>query len=75
MKKIDRRWEPRRGERVPFIIVNGPPGVTLIRLVRTPYELLADDGLKINANYYITKAIMPALNRCLCLIGADVYQW
>ncbi|XP_053962620.1 DNA polymerase zeta catalytic subunit isoform X2 [Anastrepha ludens] len=80
--ELTRRWiqtDPRRvprcGERVPYIIVNGPPGVPLIRLVRSPYEVLADEGLKINAIYYITKAIIPPLNRCLLLIGADVNEW
>lgn len=74
-QQIDRRAEPRRGERVPYLIVNGPPGVPLIRLVRSPHEYLEDQGLRINAVYYITKAIIPPLNRCLLLIGADVNQW
>ncbi|XP_058825625.1 DNA polymerase zeta catalytic subunit [Topomyia yanbarensis] len=80
--ELSRRWklddprrEPRRGERVPYVIISGPPLVPLIRLVRSPDELLADSGLKINANYYISKAIIPPLNRCLLLIGADVNQW
>ncbi|XP_023293724.2 DNA polymerase zeta catalytic subunit isoform X1 [Lucilia cuprina] len=71
----DPRRIPRRGERVLFIITNGPPGVPLIRLVRHPHEVLSDEGLKINAVYYITKAIIPPLNRCLLLIGADVSEW
>lgn len=71
----DRRAEPRRGERVPYVIVNGAPGVPLIRLVRSPLEFMADEGLTINAVYYIGKAIVPALNRCLLLIGADAGQW
>lgn len=82
MRNLRRKWlqtdprnEPRRGERVPFLIVNGPPGLPLIRLVRSPHEYLADEGLKINAVYYITKAIIPPLNRCLLLIGADVNEW
>lgn len=74
-KVVDPRREPRRGQRVPYVIINGPPLVPLIRLVRSPDELLADNGLKINSNYYIGKAIIPPLNRCLLLIGADVNQW
>ncbi|XP_067630621.1 DNA polymerase zeta catalytic subunit isoform X2 [Eurosta solidaginis] len=73
--QTDPRHVPRCGERVPFVIVNGPPGVPLIRLVRSPQEVLEDEGLKINAIYYITKAIIPPLNRCLLLIGADVNEW
>ncbi|XP_037713657.1 DNA polymerase zeta catalytic subunit isoform X2 [Drosophila subpulchrella] len=71
----DPRHVPRRGERVPFIIVNGPPGMQLIRLVRSPHDILASEGHKINAIYYITKAIIPPLNRCLLLIGANVHDW
>lgn len=73
--RIDPRRIPRRGERVPFIVTNGPPGLPLIKLVRHPSEVLANDGLIINAMYYITKAIIPPLNRCLLLIGADVNEW
>ena len=71
----DPRNEPRRGERVPFVIVNGAPGLTLIRLVRSPHEVLQDENYKINSIYYITKAIIPPLNRCLLLIGANVFDW
>ncbi|XP_025828919.1 DNA polymerase zeta catalytic subunit isoform X1 [Agrilus planipennis] len=74
-KTIDKRNEPRRKERVPYVIINGPPGLPLIKLVRCPRELLADSNLRINALYYITHAIIPPLNRCLNLIGADVNIW
>jgi DNA polymerase zeta len=73
--KTDKRAEPRRGERVPYLIVNGASGLPLIKLVKSPYEVLHNEGLKINAIYYITKAIIPPLNRCLYLIGADVNEW
>lgn len=79
---MTRRWklsdpknEPRRGERVPFVIVNGAPGLPLIRLVRSPLEVLNDENYKINSIYYITKAIIPPLNRCLLLIGANAFDW
>lgn len=74
-KLSDPRNEPRRGERVPFLIVNGAPGLPLIRLVRSPLEVLNDENYKINSIYYITKAIIPPLNRCLLLIGANVFDW
>ncbi|RZF41267.1 hypothetical protein LSTR_LSTR010495 [Laodelphax striatellus] len=73
MKK-DRRSEPRTGERVPYVIVSGPPGLPLIRLVRSPHELLADPALKVNADYYISRVIIPPLNRCLLLVGANVHN-
>jgi len=71
----DRRSEPRVGERVPYVIVYGSPGLPLIQLVRTPAEVLADPALRLNATYYITKQILPPLDRFLSLLGADVFSW
>lgn len=73
--KIDRRSEPRIGERVPYIIVYGSPGVPLIRLVVPANQLLVDTSLRLNAHYYISRAIIPALQRCLGLLGVDVLSW
>ncbi len=73
--RIDRRSEPRIGERVPYIIVYGSPGVPLIRLVVPANLLLIDTSLRLNAHYYITRAIIPALQRCLGLLGVDVLSW
>ncbi|CAH1225134.1 POLD1 [Branchiostoma lanceolatum] len=71
----DRRAEPRVGERVPYVIVYGSPGLPLIQLVRQPQEVLNDPNLRLNATYYINKQILPALNRVFSLIGVDVFGW
>lgn len=71
----DRRLEPRVGERVPYVIVYGMPGVPLIQLVRRPMEVLQDPSLRLNATYYITKQILPPLARMFQLIGVDVFSW
>ncbi|XP_034253905.1 uncharacterized protein LOC117652853 [Thrips palmi] len=71
----DRRSEPRMGERVPYVVTNGPPGSALIHLVRHPKELLSDPSLRYNAVYYVTRAIIPPLARCFSLLGADVLSW
>lgn len=73
--RIDRRSEPRIGERVPYIVVYGSPGVPLIRLVVPAEHLLIDTSLRLNGHYYIARAIIPALQRCLGLLGADVLSW
>lgn len=75
MVTYDRRSEPRVGERVPYVIVYGTPGVPLIQLVRRPIDVLQDHNLRLNATYYITKQIMPPLNRIFSLIGVDVFSW
>ena len=71
----DRRAEPRVGERVPYVIVYGSPGLPLIQLVKQPMELLQDGALWLNATYYITKQILPPLSRFLSLLGVDVFSW
>ncbi|KAM9338879.1 DNA polymerase zeta catalytic subunit [Symphorus nematophorus] len=75
MMAYDRRLEPRVGERVPYVVVYGMPGVPLIQLVRRPMEVLQDPGLRLNATYYITKQILPPLARIFQLIGVDVFSW
>uniref|UniRef100_A0A674KB15 DNA polymerase zeta catalytic subunit n=1 Tax=Terrapene triunguis TaxID=2587831 RepID=A0A674KB15_9SAUR len=75
MLAYDRRSEPRVGERVPYVIVYGMPGLPLIQLVRQPIEVLQDTNLRLNATYYITKQILPPLARIFSLIGIDVFSW
>lgn len=75
MLSYDRRLEPRVGERVPYVVVYGTPGVPLIQLVRRPLDVLQDPTLRLNATYYITKQILPPLARMFQLIGVDVFSW
>lgn len=75
MLAYDRRSEPRVGERVPYVVVYGMPGLPLIQLVRRPIEVLQDPSLRLNATYYITKQILPPLARVFSLIGIDVFSW
>lgn len=75
MLTYDRRSEPRVGERVPYVIIYGAPGVPLIQLVRRPVEVLQDPTVRLNATYYITKQILPPLARIFSLIGIDVFSW
>ncbi|GFV97411.1 DNA polymerase zeta catalytic subunit [Trichonephila clavipes] len=71
----DPRAEPRSGERVPYVIVYGFPGMPIIRLVHEPADLLRDPSLRINATYYITRVISPPLERIFSLMGANVKSW
>ncbi|KAK2182754.1 hypothetical protein NP493_337g00017 [Ridgeia piscesae] len=71
----DHRAEPRVGERVPYVIVHGPPGLPLIQLVRQPQDLLNDAELRLNGTYYVTKQVLPPLARIFSLIGVDVFAW
>ncbi|GFR46655.1 hypothetical protein Agub_g8266, partial [Astrephomene gubernaculifera] len=60
----DPRAEPRYGERVPYVVVYGEPGARLVDVVVSPHVLVeSGGGLRLNATYYITKQIIPALDR------------
>ncbi|ODN05814.1 DNA polymerase zeta catalytic subunit [Orchesella cincta] len=71
----DPRAEPLVSERVPYVVIYGNPTLPLIKLVRTPNEFLQNPEMRLNAHYYIEKAIIPALNRCLKLAGMDAFKW
>ena len=72
----DTRTEPLYNERVPFIIVHGEIGSTLREQAVTPWEMIESMGrMRLNSTYYINKQIIPALDRMLSLIGADVKAW
>jgi DNA polymerase zeta len=75
LMKHDRRAIPRSGERVPYLIVFGEPGRPLIQSVRAPEEVLRDSSLRPNSTYYVTRVIVPPLNRCFSLVGVDVMSW
>ncbi|XP_026812686.1 DNA polymerase zeta catalytic subunit isoform X2 [Rhopalosiphum maidis] len=72
---VDRRAEPRVKERVPYLIVAGPKGLPLIKLVRSPRHFISDKSARINAEYYITRAIIPPLQRCFSLLNVDINKW
>jgi DNA polymerase zeta len=72
----DPRAEPRYGERVPYVVVYGEPGARLADMVVPPRALVESGGrLRLHAVYYITKQIIPAIERALSLVGADVKAW
>ena len=81
--RFDRMSIPPSGQRVPYVIVYGEPGRPLFHSVRSPQEVLEAQYpkgdtvglLRPNTLYYISKVIVPALNRCFSLIGADVMKW
>jgi hypothetical protein len=60
-------------------VVAGAPSSRLVDLVVAPQVLVQHDSsraaLRLNAAYYITKQIIPALERVLSLVGADARSW
>ncbi|KAL9125008.1 MAG: hypothetical protein Q9217_005731 [Psora testacea] len=71
----DPRAEPQYGERVPYVVITGAPGARLIDRCVAPDVLLHNDNNELDAEYYISKNIIPPLERIFNLVGANVRQW
>jgi DNA polymerase elongation subunit (family B) len=68
--------EPRFGERIRFVVVQGQPGARLVDLVVSPAALLASpNAYRLNTTYYLLKQVIPALDRIFSLVGADLKSW
>ncbi|KAG1119475.1 hypothetical protein G6F42_012967 [Rhizopus arrhizus] len=71
----DARAEPQYGERVPYVVVYRGPNAKLKDKVVRPEELLNDSSLRLDAEYYIRKQIIPPLSRVFNLMGVDILSW
>jgi DNA polymerase zeta len=71
----DARAEPQYGERVPYVVITGAPGARLIDRCVNPEELLESDHNELDAEYYISKNLIPPLERIFNLMGANVRNW
>ena len=68
--------EPPYKWRVPYVIVCGTQSSRLMDLAVDPMELLKrGSSYRINSTYYITKCVLPALDRMLGLCGVRVKDW
>ena len=71
----DPRAEPQYGERVPYVVITGAPGARLIDRCVAPDVLLQNDHHELDSEYYISKNLIPPLERIFNLVGANVRQW
>ncbi|ORY19901.1 hypothetical protein BCR34DRAFT_471499 [Clohesyomyces aquaticus] len=71
----DPRAEPQYGERVPYVVITGGPGARLIDRCVSPETLLQNEHIELDAEYYISKNLIPPLERIFNLVGANVRQW
>jgi len=72
---IDESDEPQYGERIPYVIVRGQPNTRLVDRAVRPEEVLNNSKKHIDAAYYISKVLIPPLERVFNLMGADVRAW
>ncbi|KAK5114206.1 hypothetical protein LTR85_010271 [Meristemomyces frigidus] len=71
----DPRAEPQYGERVPYVVVAGAPGARLWERCVEPERLIYDEHADLDAEYYISKNLIPPLERIFNLVGANVRAW
>ncbi|KAJ4486146.1 hypothetical protein J3R30DRAFT_3444599 [Lentinula aciculospora] len=72
---LDPGDEPQYGERVPYVIARGEPGSKLVDRATDPLEFLRNPHSQLDAKYYISRVLIPPLERIFNLVGADVRQW
>ncbi|KAG7452885.1 DNA/RNA polymerase [Guyanagaster necrorhizus] len=72
---LDPHHEPQYGERVPYVISRGPPDTRLVDRAMEPLDLLNNPHASLDAEYYISRVLIPPLERIFNLVGANVRQW
>ncbi|KAI0732391.1 hypothetical protein C8Q72DRAFT_874307 [Fomitopsis betulina] len=71
----DPNAEPQYGDRIPYVIVRGDPDSRLVDRAAAPEELLNNPQKHLDAAYYISRVLIPPLERIFNLVGADVRSW
>ncbi|KAJ7487607.1 hypothetical protein B0H11DRAFT_2157036 [Mycena galericulata] len=74
-KGITDNTEAQYGERVPYVICRGLPNSRLVDRVEAPLDVLQNRHLHLDAEYYISRVLIPPLDRIFSLAGCDVRQW
>ncbi|KAI0689616.1 hypothetical protein BC835DRAFT_1368378 [Cytidiella melzeri] len=67
--------EPQYGDRIPYVIARGPPGTRLVDRAVAPGILLNDGSKHLDGTYYISRVLIPPLERVFNLLGADIRSW
>ena len=72
------RTDAVRGERIAYVISQGPLGSKLSEQVKPPDVLLLSDSSKrerLNLDYYLTKQVIPAIQRIFGPIANRAFTW
>ncbi|KAH7911200.1 hypothetical protein BJ138DRAFT_951686 [Hygrophoropsis aurantiaca] len=71
----DENDEPQYGERIPYVIIKSDPQTRLVDRAVPPEQLLDDRHFHLDASYYLSRVLIPPLERIFNLLGADVRNW
>jgi len=67
--------EVQYGDRMPYVIIRGEPNSRLVDRAVEPLELLNNHHIHLDAAYYISRVLIPPLERIFNLVGANVRAW
>ncbi|EPZ34123.1 DNA-directed DNA polymerase, family B, multifunctional domain-containing protein [Rozella allomycis CSF55] len=70
----DSRSVPEYAERVSYLVAYRQEGNRLVDFIVSPKEFL-DKKLRLHSTYYITKQIIPSLDRVFCTMGIKINDW
>ncbi|CAK9439135.1 uncharacterized protein LODBEIA_P33590 [Lodderomyces beijingensis] len=75
----DPRKEPQYKERIPYVVVRDPTKTRIKDRVMFPEDFISSFStikpLMLDYEYYITRVLIPPLERIFNLMGADVRGW
>ncbi|KAG2154856.1 hypothetical protein DEU56DRAFT_770809 [Suillus clintonianus] len=71
----DENDEVQYGDRIPYVIIRGEPQTRLVDRAVSPEKLLQNKHMQLDASYYISRVLIPPLERVFNLVGADVRAW
>ncbi|KAL3239115.1 DNA-directed DNA polymerase [Nakaseomyces bracarensis] len=75
MKEKDKRAEPQFKERVSYLVVKGKSGQILRERCVSINEFFSNDSYSLDSEYYITKNLIPPLDRLFNILGISVSEW
>lgn len=73
--KLDPNSGPQYRERVPYVVIAGAPGERLVDRCVAPDVLVNNSAITLDSEYYITKNLIPPLERIFNLVGANIRLW
>lgn len=75
MKEKDNRAEPQFKERVSYLVVKGKSGQILRERCVSIQEFFNNEEYELDSEYYITKNLIPPLDRLFNILGISVSEW
>lgn len=77
--ETDKRSEPQYRERVPYLVINDPTKERVKDRCVSPEDYIesfsSDNPMELDFDYYVTRVLIPPLERFFNLMGVNVREW